>query len=252
MTNRAQTIIVIAGPNGAGKSTAAPRLPRDTLSIDDFVNADVIAQGLSGFDPESVAIEAGRLMIMRLDELEKEGRNFPFESTLAEQTTTRRVARYAAAGASVTINCLWLPNADLAIQRVQSRVHAGGHGIRQDIIRRRFSRSLLHFHSLRQLPTLSWRLIDSSVTSVAPTIASGAHGRLTITDSARWEYVQHQLRVLRDEEGTVRESASERCPALHLPNPSQAPVPRRSARSSSVPRPLRPCSRHVRLLPNVA
>ncbi|MDL2286093.1 zeta toxin family protein [Desulfococcaceae bacterium OttesenSCG-928-F15] len=79
-------VIIIAGPNGAGKSTTAPILLRDTLAVDEFVNADTLAQGLSAFSPEKVAVQAGRIMLERLDELARKRASFAFETTLASRT----------------------------------------------------------------------------------------------------------------------------------------------------------------------
>ena len=79
-------VLVIGGPNGAGKSTIAPLVLRDYLSVPDFVNADQIAAGLSAFNPEGAAFEAGRIMLRRLDELANSGKSFAFESTLSSRT----------------------------------------------------------------------------------------------------------------------------------------------------------------------
>src|SRR5688572_6302437 len=90
-------LIVIAGPNGAGKSTAAPALLHGLLGIEHFVNADVIARGLSAFDPESVSIQAGRIMLQRLRDLASRGEDFAFETTLASRSFAldRRLAEGA-------------------------------------------------------------------------------------------------------------------------------------------------------------
>jgi predicted ABC-type ATPase len=93
--------VVIAGPNGAGKSSSAPRLLRDTVGVGAFVNADVIAQGLAGFAPEDVALEAGRIMLQRLDELIGAGSDFAFETTLSGRTVKRLIDRAVAVGYEV-------------------------------------------------------------------------------------------------------------------------------------------------------
>ncbi len=84
--NEHPSLVVIAGPNGSGKSTSAPKLLRDTLAVAEFVNADVIAQGLSGFDPSQASLAAGRLMLRRLRELSVHQRSFAFETTLASRS----------------------------------------------------------------------------------------------------------------------------------------------------------------------
>ena len=82
MADPSPAVVVLGGPNGAGKSTAAPRLLRDSLKVDEFVNADTLAQGLSAFRPEDVAVEAGRLMLARLDALEAQRKSFAFEASI--------------------------------------------------------------------------------------------------------------------------------------------------------------------------
>jgi predicted ABC-type ATPase len=134
------SVVVLGGPNGSGKSTAAPRLLQGSLKVDEFVNADTLALGLSAFRPEDVAIEAGRITLARLDALASQHRSFAFESTLASQSLARRLERLKKAGYTVHIVYLWLPDVDLAVARVAERVRSGGHDVPVDAIRRRFKR----------------------------------------------------------------------------------------------------------------
>ena len=120
-------VVVIAGPNRAGKSTLAPALLRDTLHITEFVNADTIAMGLSGFAPEKVAFEAGRVALQRQRELGAEGEDFAFETSLATRSYARWLNELGEAGYQVSIVFLWLELVDIAIKRVAARVKAGGH-----------------------------------------------------------------------------------------------------------------------------
>lgn len=138
--SRAPHIIILAGPNGAGKSTSAPVLLRDTFAVDEFVNADSIAQGLSAFRPESVALEAGRIMLRRLQELAGKRTDFAFETTLASRIFAPWLKQLAATGYKSHLMFLTLPNADAAIARVASRVNLGGHNVPAPDIRRRFVR----------------------------------------------------------------------------------------------------------------
>src|SRR5688572_11715088 len=115
------SIVVLGGPNGAGKSTAAPRLLRGSLRVDEFVNADTLAQGLSAFRPEDVAMEAGRITLTRLDALASQHRSFAFESTLASQSLARRLQTLKTDGYMVHVLYLWLPVVELAIARVAER-----------------------------------------------------------------------------------------------------------------------------------
>ena len=129
-------VVVLGGPNGAGKSTAAPRLLRGALAVDEFVNADTLAQGLSLFRPEDVAVEAGRLTLARLDALEAQHKRFAFEATLASHGLVRRLARLKDGGYTVHVVFLWLPTVELALARVAERVRVGGHDVPADAVRR--------------------------------------------------------------------------------------------------------------------
>jgi predicted ABC-type ATPase len=142
MPERAPQVIVIAGPNGAGKTSAARDLLRDTVGIDAFVNADVVAQGLSGFRPESAAAEAGRVVWKRLHALAEARADFALESTLSGRSLATFLRKLAGAGYERHILYLWLPSVDLSIERVRIRVQAGGHDVPEEAIRRRFPRSL--------------------------------------------------------------------------------------------------------------
>jgi predicted ABC-type ATPase len=135
-------VVVIAGPNGAGKSTAAPTLLRDALGITTFVNADEIARGLSGFAPEGVAFEAGRIMLHRIRELAAEGADFAFETTLASRHYAGRIKNWKASGYQFHLMFLWLPSAEMAISRVKDRVRRGGHHIPDDTVRNRYRAGL--------------------------------------------------------------------------------------------------------------
>src|SRR6266849_2196660 len=127
MNETSPQVIIIAGPNGAGKTTLAPFLLRDKLGVLEYVNADPIALGLSGFDPGSVAIEAGRVMLKRLDSLAEQRRTFAFETTLAARSYVRRIESMIEAGYSFQLMFVWLRSAGLAVERVRERVRVGGH-----------------------------------------------------------------------------------------------------------------------------
>lgn len=115
------SVVVLAGPNGAGKSTAAPKLLRGALSVDEFVNADVIAKGLSAFDPNKVAFEAGKIMLTRLRALAAQRLSFAFETTLASRSFAPWLNTLLSDGYDFHILYLWLPNADTAVARVIER-----------------------------------------------------------------------------------------------------------------------------------
>lgn len=155
-------VIVIAGPNGAGKSTLAPALLRDGFGIVEYVNADTIAQGLSAFAPETAAIEAGRVMLKRLDELANGKKTFAFETTLATRFYSKWLPQLKEAGYNVHVIFLWLNSAELAIARVAERVRKGGHNIPTETIRRRYDRGLENFFKLYRPIADSWQFIDAS------------------------------------------------------------------------------------------
>lgn len=173
MASTAPELVVLAGPNGAGKSTLAPWLLRDGWGIRDFVNADEIAKGLSGFQPETVALLAGRLMWERLEELAASRQSFAFETTLASRTYAPWITKRRAEGYHVHLVFLWLPDADFAIGRVQERVHLGGHWISDDVVRRRFISGLQNLFELYIPVVDSWRVLDASEASGSKVVAIG-------------------------------------------------------------------------------
>lgn len=132
-------IIIIAGPNGAGKTTFAREfLPTDEACIN-FVNADLIAAGLSPFAPEAAAFQAGRLMLKQIADHVAYGRSFALETTLSGLGYARQIPLWRAAGYAVALHFLALPSTDIAIERVAQRVAQGGHNIPEEVIRRRFA-----------------------------------------------------------------------------------------------------------------
>jgi predicted ABC-type ATPase len=152
-------VVILAGPNGPEKSTAAPELLRDYLGITEFVNADVIAQGMSAFAPEDVALQAGKRMLARLRELANERKSFAFETTLAARSYSNLIARLHRNGYRSHLVFLWLPSAELAIRRVASRVHEGGHDIAEETIRRRYDRGLINLFRIYMPLVNSWAFV---------------------------------------------------------------------------------------------
>ena len=122
-------IFIIAGCNGSGKTTSAFKLLPDFLFCNEFVNADEIARGLSPFNPSSVAIKAGRLMLERINELLTNNKSFAFETTLATRSFNNLIYKAQENDYSVNLIYFWLHSSDLAIERVKDRVSKGGHSI---------------------------------------------------------------------------------------------------------------------------
>jgi predicted ABC-type ATPase len=185
-------VVVIAGSNGAGKSTAAPLLIGGRLGIVEFVNADVIAAGLSAFAPERVAMEAGRIMLRRLDELAAAGADFAFETTLASRSFAPWIARLRRErDYRFHLVYLWLPKIEQNIARVAERVRLGGHSVPADVIRRRYARGLTNFLVLYRPIADSWTLYDNS--SVARLVAlREMGGDEVIHDMEAWRMIEQQ------------------------------------------------------------
>ena len=119
-------VVILGGPNGAGKSTCAPLLLRDALDVEQFVNADVLAAGLSAYSKATVDFHAGRLMAQRLRELATRQESFGFETTLASRSYAAWLRRLLQTGYRVNVLYVWIGSPDLAIQRVKQRVAPGG------------------------------------------------------------------------------------------------------------------------------
>ncbi len=166
-------IVIMAGPNGAGKSTLAPALLRGVFEVDHFVNADVIAQGLSQYAPQSVAFEAGRTMLARLNELAEERANFAFESTLSSRTFAPWLKKRKAEGYSVSIFFICLPSPEAHILRVAQRVEAGGHYVDDDTVRRRYGRAISNFRDLYRPLADFWTVIHNYTDRPAEELATG-------------------------------------------------------------------------------
>jgi len=131
-------LYIIAGCNGAGKTTASFSILPEILDCREFVNADEIAKGLSPFQPEKSAIEAGRIMLHRIEYLLNKNTNFAFETTLSTKTYKNTILKAQAAEYHVTLLFFWLQTVELAIKRVQKRVSEGGHDIDHQVINRRY------------------------------------------------------------------------------------------------------------------
>ena len=188
-------VVVFAGPNGAGKSTHADAI-LTALGIETFVNADYIARGLSGRKTDTVAFEAGRIMLKRLHQLGEAGADFAFESTLASRSFAPFLLRLKAQGYVVAIYYFSLANAQLAIRRVKLRVALGGHDVPSDVVRRRFGRSLNNFLNLYVPLADEWTLFDNSTSPHARTVAAKLANQLTVTETATWHKLQKLSKVV--------------------------------------------------------
>ena len=191
MTARTPLVVVLAGPNGAGKSTSASSLLRGALAVEEFVNADTIALGLSAYRPDAAAVAAGRVMLDRLRFLAREHRDFAFETTLSGRGHTRWLWSLREAGYRVHLIFLALPTPDLAVARVQARVHGGGHDVPEAVVRRRFRAGLRNFVQLYSSIANSWQIYDNSSFRGPRLIAARTlGGETTIDDPTAWVRIQ--------------------------------------------------------------
>jgi predicted ABC-type ATPase len=187
MAEHRPLVVVVAGPNGSGKTTTAPRLLQGALSVDEFVNADPIALGLSQFRPETVEFAAGRVMLTRLKALASMRRDFAFETTLASRTFAPWLETLRGSQYRVHLAFLSLPSPDLAVARVAERVRQGGHDVAEKVIRRRFTGGLRNFHTIYREVADSWQFFDNSELAGPRLIASGrGASQAEIADEEAW------------------------------------------------------------------
>ena len=191
MTSHTPLAVVLAGPNGAGKSTTAPYLLKDALAVDEFVNADTIAQGLSAYRPDAAAVTAGKVMLERLRVLASLRRDFAFETTLSGRSHARWLQELQAYGYRSHLIFLSLPSADLAVARVADRVRRGGHHVPDAVVRRRFVAGLRNLFSVYMETIDAWTVYDNADVVSPRLVASRAFGASTvIADSKAWKYLK--------------------------------------------------------------
>ena len=157
-----KNLYIISGCNGAGKTTASYTVLPEVLHCKEFVNADEIARGLSPFNPESVAIEAGRLMLQRIEYLLVKDESFSIETTLATKSYINLVRRAQVKGYTVRLLFFWLNSPELALQRIAERVAKGGHNIPEPIVRRRYVAGICNLFRLFMSEVDSWEIYDNS------------------------------------------------------------------------------------------
>jgi predicted ABC-type ATPase len=171
-TGRPPKIVIIAGPNGAGKTTFAKEYLLSEAGCPDFINVDLIAQGLSPFNPDKAALQASKLMLTQIANKVKRRESFAFETTLSGRNYARHIPQWQQAGYYVKLVFLSLPSTDLAVARVKGRVAQGGHDVPPEVVRRRFDAGLRNFHSIYCKIVDSWVLYDNS-TQPPQVIAKG-------------------------------------------------------------------------------
>jgi len=155
-------IIIIAGPNGAGKTTFAREFLPHEADCPEFVNADLIAAGLSPFRPEVAAVRAGRVMLREIRAKASAGESFAFETTLSGRGYARQIPRWRAAGYHVKLLFLSVPTVEIAIARVAARVAQGGHDVSEAVIRRRYAVGITNFREVYCAQVDAWALYDNT------------------------------------------------------------------------------------------
>jgi predicted ABC-type ATPase len=189
MTSSYRDVVMIGGPNGAGKTTTATTMLRKELRIQEFVNADEIARGLSPLNPEGSARAAGRLMIRRIHELISCGESFAFETTCSGRAHAQTLLRCREAGYRLTLIFLWLSSAKEALSRVARRVAQGGHAVPNGVVVRRYAAGLKNLQRL-YLPIADIAYIYDNTDEGGILIAERQPDHaLVVCDDRRWRQI---------------------------------------------------------------
>ncbi|MEH2049272.1 zeta toxin family protein [Nostoc sp.] len=186
------SLYIIGGANGSGKTTVSMSLLPNFLDCFEYVNADAIAAGLSPLNPDSMAIEAGRLMIMRLRTLSNSGSNFAFETTLAARSFAPFIIGCRAKGYTINLIYFWLQSVDLAVERVAARVASGGHSIPEDVIRRRYQQGRINLISLYLSLCDRWIIYDNSNNDTRLVAEYRRGQQLVVYENAIWNQIRGQ------------------------------------------------------------
>lgn len=187
-------LYIISGPNGAGKTTASYSVLPKILHCREFVNADEIARGLSPFNPESVAIEAGRLMLSRIADLLHLNESFSIETTLATRSYFRLIEQAHRQGYQVTLLYFWLKSPEQAIERVAERVSKGGHNIPRDIIVRRYYEGIENLFHIYMPIVDTWVLVDNSITPRSIIATGGMNQELMINNEVEYKKIEAHVK----------------------------------------------------------
>ena len=188
------TLYIIAGPNGVGKTTFADRYLPDEARQLEFVNADLIARGLSPYAPDAVSIEAGRIMLKRVRELISHRIGFTWETTMSGRTATNWLRQAREAGFMLKAYFLWVRNPETTIRRIRQRVVEGGHNISEDVSRRRFLRTIQNFFTVYRPLMTSWKLFQNELPGPR-LLAVEKHGRLVVRDTLQFAQIQREAKL---------------------------------------------------------
>lgn len=184
-------LYIIAGPNGAGKTTASYTILPEIFDCKEFVNADEIARGISPFNYNDPAIQAGKIMLLRINELLDKRKTFAFETTLSTKSYINFIRKAKKSGYEVILIFLWLNSHDLAIKRVETRVKEGGHDIPLNIIVRRYDSGLKNLFQLYIPVVDKWMFVDNSGIKFR-FIAQGTSKELILKDEKTWNNLKNK------------------------------------------------------------
>ncbi len=190
---REKNVYIIAGPNGSGKTTFAKLFLPEYVNCPNFVNADLIAQGLAPFEPRTAAIKAGKLVLQQINEYARRGFDFAFETTLSGKSYAKLLSELKSQEYSLHLFFLWIPSPELAIARIKDRVAEGGHHVPPEDVRRRFVRGLRNFFKMYESILDSWVLIDNSK-SKPVLIAKRRNGDREVMDQKLFDSIQKVAR----------------------------------------------------------
>lgn len=185
-----KNLYIIAGCNGAGKTTASFTILPEILNCREFVNADEIAKGLSPFNPDKVAFEAGRIMLNRINELLKEQKSFAFETTLSTKSYKNKIIEAKENGYHVSLLFFWLQTIALAKQRVKTRVKEGGHNIPPNIIERRYKNGIINLFDIYIPIVDSLFIFDNSEGKHSLVLNKDDNGKIVISNNKKFDLLK--------------------------------------------------------------
>ena len=188
------TLYIIAGPNGVGKTTFADRYLPDEAKQLEFVNADLIARGLSPYNPESAAIEAGRILLRRVRQLIVDRTGFTWETTMSGRTAVGWLRQARDAGYILKAYFLWVRKPETTIRRIRQRVIEGGHDITEDVSRRRFFKTIQNFFTMYRPLMTSWKLVQNELPGPR-LLAFEKQGRLVVQDPVQFAQIQREAEI---------------------------------------------------------
>ncbi|MDD5505588.1 MAG: zeta toxin family protein [Candidatus Omnitrophica bacterium] len=190
---RIKNVYIIAGPNGSGKTTFANEFLPEYAKCPNFVNADLIAQGLSPFSPRTAAIKAGRLVLEQIRSLAEKNVDFAFETTLSGKSYVRLLTTLKNKGYAINLFFLWIPNAEFALGRIKDRVASGGHDVPAVDVRRRFNRGIYNFFKYYKPLSDTWLLFNNA-DAIPRLIAKEKDGKTDVIDKEMYDKMRKLMR----------------------------------------------------------